>query len=651
MEIKKIIDFENVLISSVLKNLLKDKSTKKNIVWATDTYSSLGTPFFDKKQITENLLKGWYSDIIQPRAFKTAEKQIDRTRKKAEVFTPAWLCNRMNNIIDDEWFGYANVFNIPTEKGWITNKEKIKFQKENKWKEYIDSRRLEITCGEAPYIVSRYDASTGEIIDINNRIGLLDRKLRIVNENTSTEEEWFKWTMRAFQSVYGYEYQGDNLLIARLNLLMTFIDYVEMRWDRKPTLKEISKIANIISWNFWQMNGLNGTVPMGKPEETYKQLTFEDIFSLNNKEEIINCKIYDWRKRCSLLFQTIEREEKCSMKFDYVIGNPPYQEVSSGGKKADDSIYNFFMDEAYKISDKAELITPARFLFDNGNTPKEWNRKILEDEHFKVLMFDNDSSKYFSNTDIKGGIAIHYRDSTKKFGAIKQFTAFQELNSILKKVLKLNEISITTIIYNQNKFDLHNLYEDYSDLKNIISSNGKEKRLTSGCINYKCFSENRISDNDIKILGVMNNKRVYKYINQKYLDKNDNNLNFYKVIVPANNGSGAIGEVISTPLIGTPLIGYTQTFISFGCFEEKYLADNALKYIKTKFCRTMLGVLKVTQNGKKDTWKYVPIQDFSNNSDVNWNCSVSEIDKQLYKKYNLSEDEINFIEEKVKEME
>lgn len=343
------------------------------------------------------------------------------------------------------------------------------------------------------------------------------------------------------------------------------------------------------------------------------------------------------------------------MKFDYCIGNPPYQDESQGTKIADDAVYNVFMDEAYKIADKVELITPGRFLFNGGNTSKQWNNKMLSDTHFKVLAFENDGKKFFQGIDIEGGIAVHYRDVTKEYGAIGQFTAFSELNSILRKVLERGEESITNIIYNQNKFDLTNLYNDYPTLKSVISSNGNEKRLTSGCVSYACFTDEKQSKDDIRIVGLLNNKRCNKYINRKYIEINHPNLYKFKVLVPANNGSGAIGEVASTQLIGTPLIGspftgFTQTFISFGSFDTEKVAENAMKYIKSKFCRVMLGVLKVTQNGKRDTWKYVPLQDFTLASDIDWTKSIHEIDEQLYRKYNLSDEEINFIETHVKEM-
>lgn len=243
--------------------------------------------------------------MIQPRISKDVEQQIQRTRKSAEVFTLAWIFNKMNNFCDEEWFGYKDVFNCQAEHEWIPIKEKVKFPEGKNWKEYVDSRRLEITCGEAPYLVSRYDTSTGEFIKINKRIGILDRKLRIVNENATDEIEWMKWTIRAFQSVYGYEYQGDNLLIARINLLMTFADYLDNKLHRQPKKTELRKIANIISWNIWQIDGLKGTVPMGVLKEEFHQMSLfesvQDVEEIENEPEV-QCKIYDWRRQMSVLY-------------------------------------------------------------------------------------------------------------------------------------------------------------------------------------------------------------------------------------------------------------------------------------------------------------------------------------------------------------
>ena len=222
----KIIDLNAYPVRNLLKLLLKDKTTKQNIIFATSAYSTDGNPIKETDQMTETILRGFNSCEIQPRVLKSQEQQQERTKAKAEVFTPCWICNKMNNHCDEEWFGRSGIFNIELENGWTVTNSPVPFEHEGDWMKYIDSKRLEITCGEAPYIVSRYDAATGELIEIGKRIGILDRKLRVVNENTDNEADWFKWVLRAYQSVYGYEFQGDNLLIARINLLVTFVDYI-----------------------------------------------------------------------------------------------------------------------------------------------------------------------------------------------------------------------------------------------------------------------------------------------------------------------------------------------------------------------------------------------------------------------------------------
>ena len=305
-------------VQAVLPILLQDKTTKKNIIWATGSYSALGAEYANVTQMTTNALIGMDAVMLQPRVLKAKAEQQERTRAHAEVFTPSWVCNQMNNYCDEEWFGRKNVFNVQNGDTWTATTEPITFKKRKPWKRYVDSRRLEITCGEAPFIVSRYDTTTGEEIPIPQRIGLLDRKLRVVNENTADEEEWLKWVLRAFQSVYGYEYQGDNLILARINLLMTFAEYLQDRWHRTPTQRELKKVANVIAWNFWQMDGLKGTVPLGEPDDLQQQVTMFDLFDsetgLENDAPKVKktprCKIFDWRSNESLLFENAGKENE-----------------------------------------------------------------------------------------------------------------------------------------------------------------------------------------------------------------------------------------------------------------------------------------------------------------------------------------------------
>ena len=310
-----LIDLKSHRISAALNLLLKDRTTKRNIIFATEAYAGIDfTMPITKKLLADNTVD------IRPRVAKSMEEQAVRTRKKAEVFTPSWICNKMNNHCDTEWFGRENVFNVERDHEWIPTEEKIEFPDGKSWKDYVDSRRLEITCGEAPYLVSRYDAATGEIIPLHNRIGILDRKLRIVNENTRTHKTWNQWAYRAFESVYGYEYQGDNLLIARINLLETFCEYTQERWHKEPKDSALKRIAKIISWNLWQMDGIKGIIPHkgiakepAEENEQYQLTLFESMGVAESEpksneilQETIGCKIYDWRENKSVIYKSMK---------------------------------------------------------------------------------------------------------------------------------------------------------------------------------------------------------------------------------------------------------------------------------------------------------------------------------------------------------
>lgn len=653
----EILDFKKYPLNSVLKKLLKDKTTNKNIIWATNVFEHLGREFDDKNEITEIVFKMGFN--LRPRILKSTEEKLNRTRNKAEVFTPSWIVNEMNNYADEMFFGRKNVFNIEKGNTWEVVRQKIKFPKENMWKNYITTTFLEITCGEGPYLVSRYDATSGVFIeDTLHRIGILDRKLRIVDENTNSEKEWINWATKAVESIYGYEYQGDNLLIARANILLTFVDYFEKRWDKKPEKKLLNTITNIITWNIWQMDGLSYTVPFAAIKDKDKQINIFDILDskLDDEEvehEVKYSKIRDWRRRESRYFRKYKEQDM--KKFDFVIGNPPYQEESKD--TSDKPIYNYLMDEAYMISEKVLLITPARFLFNAGNTSKIWNKKMLNDEHLKIVKYVQKSSKVFSQTDIKGGVVITYRDENKNFGNIEVFITYKELRSIFYKVKIKNEKSFSELIYAPESYKLSKkLHEVYPQAEELLSK-GHKYDITTNIFDKLpfIFIENgNFEDGYIQMIGRQKNKRVKKWVNKDFIE-NHGNLHAYKVILPKSNGSGALGEELSTPLIGEPLIGepligHTQTFISIGKFDTLGETKACLKYVRSKFARTMLGILKITQHNPKATWKYVPLQDFTENSDIDWSKSIHEIDVQLYKKYDLSEDEINFIEINVKEM-
>ena len=300
------IDFdENNWDNDILKTLLIDRSTNRNIIWATSDYEDLGSDYNSHLPILIESITGYNAGIINPRILKTKENQGNRTKAKAEVFTPSWVCNAQNNLIDNAWFDAEAVFNIENNnKTWTAIREKIQFpdEKNKTWKDYVDERRLEITCGEAPYLVSRYDSVTGESIELYRRIGLLDRKLRIVSENTDTEEDWLKWSQRAFESIYGFEFQGDSLLLARENLLATYCDYMQDKLKRDPTKDELLTIAKIISWNIWQMDGLTFTIPYENAVERTEQM---NLFDDAGEEKTTYCIIRDWRAKKNNVFKDL----------------------------------------------------------------------------------------------------------------------------------------------------------------------------------------------------------------------------------------------------------------------------------------------------------------------------------------------------------
>lgn len=276
----------------ILETLLLDRTTGENIIWATDDYASMGGAYTFFQHITPELITGNNQNVIQPRIAKNEEERKNRARKMAEVFTPSWVCNNMNNGVDEKWFKRKPVFNVVSMEGgrhvWTPTTEKVTFPEGKTWQEYVSMGVIEITCGEAPFLASRYDTVTGEAIeDLNRRIGWLDRKLRIVNENTTTHEDWLHWAKMAFKGTLGYEWQGDNLLLARENLLMSFIDYYEARFGEEPTIEDVKEVANIISWNIFQMDGLKFVIPRSCHTKILEQ---QDIMSGEMKRTEIECE-------------------------------------------------------------------------------------------------------------------------------------------------------------------------------------------------------------------------------------------------------------------------------------------------------------------------------------------------------------------------
>ena len=343
------------------------------------------------------------------------------------------------------------------------------------------------------------------------------------------------------------------------------------------------------------------------------------------------------------------------MKFDYCIGNPPYQEATIGENDTyAPQVYNKFLDAAFEIANKVEMIHPARFLFNAGSTPKAWNEKMLSDEHYKILDYHEDASAVFPNTEIKGGVAISYHDNNKVFGPINVFTKYVQLNSILNKSTKSSSfISMQKMVITRTAYRLtEKMHSDNPDALSKLSKGHPYDMSTNifDRLPMLFYDKKPVDEYEyVGILGRTSNNRVLKYVRKEYVN-NPDNLSFYKLFIPSACGNGIFGETLTMPVIYGPSVGATETFISIGSFDAEYEAENAVKYIRTKYLRTMLGILKTTQHLTPDVWKYVPLQDFTDKSDIDWSKSIKEIDQQLYKKYDLSDEEIDFIETHVKEM-
>ena len=347
------------------------------------------------------------------------------------------------------------------------------------------------------------------------------------------------------------------------------------------------------------------------------------------------------------------------MNLNVIIGNPPYNMEASGDANGSDPIYHYIIDIAREIAPIGVTIQPGRFLFNAGKTPKDWNEKMLNDEHLKVAMFWTKSDEVFPLVSLMGGISIINWNTYENYGKIGTFFSHNELCSILKKVKTVDFDSFSNLVYGRDLYRLSEVL--YQENPWAVNRQSKGHKYDVGSGFFGIFPELFYDDkpNDGKeyalIIGRGKNGRIEKWFRKDYLRVPDN-FDFYKIFIPKSNGSGAIGEVPTTQLVGEPLLGNpkegcTTTFLNIGKFATKEEAVACLKYIKTKFARTTLGTLKVTQDNPKPTWANVPLQNFTNKSDIDWSKPIPEIDAQLYKKYCLSDEEIKFIESIIKAME
>ena len=354
------------------------------------------------------------------------------------------------------------------------------------------------------------------------------------------------------------------------------------------------------------------------------------------------------------LTEIARNNEEINMKFDVVVGNPPYQEEAVGESTSNAPIYHIFMDNACTVSDKVLLITPARFLFNAGDTPKKWNQTMLNNVHFKVLFFEKDASAVFPQATFPGGVAITLYDKTKKFTPIGTFIPDKLLRSITGKV-DSEDNNISSFVSGRGVYKLSDKAIADNPEITTIQSKGHQKDVGTSAfeiLNNIVYFETKPKDKNtyVQIYGLKNSERTYFWMREDYLDPPDSFANYKVFISKANGAALKNGTIVGVPIVAGKKVGATETFLTIGGYKSKLEAENLAKYIKTKFARILVSILKVTPDNTKEKWAKVPLQDFTTKSDIDWSQPIPEIDRQLYKKYRLTKQEIAFIEEKIAPM-
>lgn len=638
----------------LLSKLLVDKTTKGTIIWGTDAYKDMGEGYQKDQEMQAELMTGVCSSVIKTRARKDMEQQQVRTKKHAEVFSPMWLCKKMVSDADALWFGGKDAF---LEEGDVV------FPKDKTWQNYVDEKRMEITCGEAPFLVQRYDATTGEGIVLSERHGLLDRKLRVVGENCHSEEEWKKWALRAFQATYGYDYQGDNLLIARVNLLMTYEEYLEERWRRKPTMNEYRSMANVIVWNLWQMDGLTGNIPFC-PANDHEQISLFDLFAdpapATPKKETA-CRIYDWRKGKSIDYASISKGER-GMKFDFIIGNPPYQEETTecksekNGQKPSKNIFHLFQMDVDKIvSNTSVLIYPgARWMHRSGKGMAKFGLEQINATSLQRIDFYPDSKDVFpSPIAIADGVTIVMKNHLKKSPGFEYVyhANGQETTVLLdnpgEELMPLNPDDFSIVNKAERFVNLNNLHclnltilsrSLFGIESEFVESNPDKVRIYTSddemdfSHEVKLFTNDKAGKTGHAKWYVTDRKNIP--VNEKYIDE-------WQVVVSSANAGGKKRDNQIAIIDNHSAFGRAR--VALGSFKTEEEAKNFYNYAQSYIVKFLF---LMTDEALTSLGKRVPdLGDYtSSNKFINFSASI---DNQLFELMDLDEEEIAQIKDKV----
>lgn len=636
-------DIEHFNKLGVLDILLSDMSTKKNIVWATSSYASNGYGYEPENQIESKLITGNHLGIIKTRAEKATEEQVSLTRSFAEVFTPTWICKLM---IDEAY----------VQGGWATL-EDVKAKRD-----YIRSTCLEITCGEAPFIVNRYDASDGSFVPVPERIGVLDRKLKVVKDITESRDAWKKWATIALKSVYGYEYQGDNLLIARLNVLKSIEEAIEDAGWIPLKKVELKNFARIIAKNFWQMDGLNYCVPYKALDEVSDQLTLWDMLDFNSDNPTIEprenvlAQTYDWAINRIIDFRGIVKGWH-KMKFDFVIGNPPYQEEAattkdpkSNGQKRTRNIFHKFqmgVDEVAKRS--SVLIYPAgRWIHRSGKGMADFGLRQINDPHLSKLIVYPNADEVFDKVAIADGISIVIKNFTKvDHGFVYEYvsqgeTVEVELDNPGDTLLPINPKDLSVVSKAMSFVKDHDLsfmnsrilpQKLYGIESNFVEENPDALKLLE--------DDSILGEGDIRFFvndkAGKSGRATWFYGSRDLVPKSQEYIDQWQVIVSSANAGGQKRDRQLELLDNRSVFGRSR--VALGSFETKQEAENFYEYVDTCIIQFLF---LMTDEALSSLGKNVPdVLDYSDSSAL---LDYSkDLDKQLKELLDLTDDEYQHV--------
>ena len=650
----------------VLETLLRDCTTGRNIVWAGNEYESLGVGYGADAEIAVDKVTGRQGGVVTPRIAKEAERQSRRTKARAEVFTPSWLCNQMSNDIDEVWFGRRDVFNVETidpngTHAWKPTAEPIAFPKAkgHGWQCYVKSRRLEITCGEAPYLCSRYDTVTGEVLPVSSRIGILDRKLRIVGEKAKTYATWLKWAYEALRATYGFEYQGDNLLIARINVLETFAEHCEARWGKVPAPDEVYEAARIVSWNLWQMNGFTDGVP--SVEASAEVRTAGDGDSM---EKTPLCVLQNWETGGRFEFASLKGKDMDS-KFYAVIGNPPYQEENteakpkSNGQKPMRNIFQYFQEATDEVTANcAALLYPGgRWIHQSGKGMKTFGLKQINDPHLAVVKFYPDASELFGNAaSLSDGISVVVKKYKKKesgFSYIysvhgEEITVQADNPGESLMPLNPNDIALVGKINSgvaENRLPfLHDAVLSRSLFpieSNFVENNPSlvHEYQSDECVDFS--HEIKLFTNDKA--GKAGRARWY-VADKAVITKNQQYISEWQVVVSSANAGGQKRDNQLEIIDDHSAFGRSR--VALRSFKTRQEANNFYKYVASTFIRF---AFLLTDEALSSLAKEVPdLVDYSSSN--NLIDFSGDIDMQLCDLFNITDIEFEYMRHRVEEI-